>query len=151
MANIKTWNEYFFKLIDLISQKSKDPSTQVGCVIVGYNNEILSTGYNGFPIGVKDSKERYENRNTKLELVVHAEVNAIAFAAKNGHKLFGSKLYCQYIPCKDCAKSIIQAGITEIIYPIEKIEEWERKKGWKESAEISKLMFSEAGVKLHAK
>ena len=76
------WDCRLIELAKTISTWSKDPSTKVGAVIVDSNRRILSTGYNGFPKGIKDD-ERLENRDEKLEMIVHAEINAILFAERN--------------------------------------------------------------------
>ena len=112
------WNEFFFNLCDVISQKSKDNSTKVGCVIVNSGNSIISTGYNGFPIGVGDDLEknnkRYE-RPEKYSWTAHAEENAIAFAARNGTSLNGATLYVNRMrPCTRCTRLIIQSGIKKV-------------------------------------
>lgn len=64
------WDRHFLGLADQHSQMSKDPSTKVGAIIVGPDREVLSAGFNGFPRGIEDSKERLHNRDLKLKLVV---------------------------------------------------------------------------------
>jgi len=141
----KIWDQYFMSMVVvLVSMKSRDPSTKIGAVIVGVDNEILSTGYNGFPIGVGYSEKRLQ-RPLKYKLVCHAERNAIDLAARNGIKLYNSKMYTHGIPCCECCKSIIQAGIQEIIVFsnygfISDV--------WKEDFEISKMMLEESDVKV---
>ncbi len=103
----------------LTAKRSKDPSTQVGSCIVGRDNRILSTGYNGLPYGCSDDEFPWEREGTsenetKYPFVVHAELNAILNA--RGKNLTGAKLYVALFPCNECAKAIIQAGITEVIY-----------------------------------
>ena len=145
---IDDWHLYFFKIANLIAKKSKDVSSQVGTVIVK-DKRILSTGFNGFCIGVKDFKERYLDRQTKLQLVAHSEFNACILAGRFGISLQESILYTQATPCDNCAKSIIQAGIktVNILENCEKI--WNNYQNWGESSKISKLMFQESGVKLN--
>ncbi len=115
-----SWDRYFIELATLISTKSKDPSTKMGVVIVGGDNEILSTGFNGFPRGVDEINypERWE-RPDKYMWIVHAEANAVANAARIGVSLKGSRMYMNYrpCPCSTCASLIIQAGVKEIIGP----------------------------------
>ena len=113
-----SWDEYFMGVALLASQRSKDPSTQVGACIVDNGKRILSTGYNGFPQGCSDDEFPW-NRDedlgeTKYQYVVHAELNAILNAS--GKSLAGSTLYVGLFPCNECAKAIIQAGIKEIIF-----------------------------------
>jgi dCMP deaminase len=123
---------------------SKDPSTQVGAVIVGPGNEIRSLGWNGFPRGVIDAPERYADRPTKYAMVVHAEMNAICNAARAGTPVEGCSLVVTALhPCGDCAKAIIQAGIRTVYAP--QPEDVER---WAESFKVAAQMFQEAGVEV---
>lgn len=143
------WNEYFLKMALLVAEKSKDPSTKVGVVIVGPDNEIRSTGFNGFPRGVDDFLSiRYE-RPIKYLYTEHAERNAIYNAARIGTRLKDCTLYINYLPyhiCPDCSRAIIQSGITKIIgtqIPLLKPENMEK---WKDSFLVSEKMLSEADV-----
>lgn len=81
------------------------------------DRRILATGYNGFPTNISDSLERYNDREVKLSLTVHAEVNAILNSAKNGASTDSSTLYVTFPPCVSCATAVIQAGITRVICP----------------------------------
>lgn len=103
------WNQRFFNLAAHIATWSKD-STQVGCVIVGRNRELLSTGYNGLPRGIDEADNR-TSRPAKYQWTEHAERNAIYNAARNGISLKGSKLFTNWFPCSDCARAIIQSGV----------------------------------------
>ena len=78
------WDRRFLELAEHISTWSKDPSTKVGCVVVGEDREIRSTGFNGFPRGIEDDAERLEDREQKYPLICHAEENAIMHAARTG-------------------------------------------------------------------
>jgi len=100
----------------LAAQRSKDPNTQVGACIVDENNIIISTGYNGFPIGCSDDEFSWERtgEDTKYNYVVHAELNAILNSG--GRSLKGATLYVALFPCNECTKAIIQSGIKEIVY-----------------------------------
>lgn len=113
--NLK-WHHRFFDLARLVGSWSKDPSTKVGSVIVDTDTRaVLSVGYNGFPRGVVDRVEWYEDRAYKYPTVVHAEVNAILSSMAD---LTGATLYCDKgIPCPDCAGPIIQAGIKKVVFP----------------------------------
>ena len=111
------WLDYFLKIARTVAEQSKDPSTKVGAVIVSPDKQIISTGYNGFPVGVEDNKDRYEDRPTKLKMVVHAEANAICQAAKHGHCIDGCYIFCTLVPCISCAKLIIQSGIKHVFFP----------------------------------
>ena len=141
------WINFFFEVCDVISKKSKDPSTKVGCVIANSGNSILSTGYNGFPIGVDDKiSQRYE-RPEKYSWTSHAEENAIAFAARNGVSLNGATLYVNRMqPCTRCTRLIIQAGIKKV-YVLQDVSN-ETIERWKEDNEIADKMMKEAGVEL---
>ena len=136
------WDEFFMGMARYIASASKDPSTQVGAVIVRENRTVASMGYNGFPRGVRDDAERYAEREVKYALVVHAEANAIASAPES---VEGMTIYCTLHPCKDCAKLIIQSGITEVVVPT---LDWTER--WGESMQMAQMMFREAGVILRA-
>jgi dCMP deaminase len=133
-----TWDEYFMGVALLAARRSKDPNTQVGACIVDENNVILTTGYNGFPIGCSDDEFPWDREGeiTKYPYVVHAELNAILNAS--GKSLRGSRLYVALFPCNECAKAIIQAGIKKVIYL--------RMYDYQELVEITKFMFEKAGV-----
>lgn len=105
------WDEYFVSLCVLIATKSKDQNRKVGVVIVGPDNEIRSTGFNGAPRGVQERHDRPE----KYFWTEHAERNAIYNAARCGISLKGCRIYLPWFPCMDCARGIIQSGITLII------------------------------------
>ncbi len=144
------WNEYMFNLVDAISLKSKDNSNKVGCVIVGDNYEILSTGFNGFPIDVEEKENRFE-RPLKYFYTEHAERNAIYLAARRGTPLTNSRIYLKWFPCAECARAIIQSGIKEIFidgksYNPDVISE--RDKRWEESFTQAKLMLLEANISI---
>ena len=137
------WTEYFRGIAHQVKLKSKDIRTQIGAVVVGKDNEILSTGYNSFPRGINDDVEERQERPEKYYWFEHAERNAIYNAARIGVSTNGAKMYMTCgIPCADCARGIINAGIKEI---------WMLGGGsnqlkWEESAERSIKMFEEAGV-----
>lgn len=139
------WINYFFDICDVIAKKSKDTSTKVGAVITNTGNSIISTGYNGFPIGVDDSiKERYE-RPQKYMWTAHAEENAICFAARNGVSLNGAVLYVnRLIPCARCTRLIIQSGIKKIYAKIDTDQSTNLR--WKEENDIASAMMEEAGI-----
>jgi dCMP deaminase len=138
-----SWDEYFMGVAVLASQRSKDPSTQVGACLVDTENRILSTGYNGFPQGCSDDEfpwnRNEESGETKYPFVVHAELNAILNAS--GKSLHASKLYVALFPCNECAKAIIQAGIKEVVYLSDKYHN-------SPSMSASRRMLEAAGIKL---
>ena len=138
------WVEYFYKIADQIKEKSKDNSTKIGAVIVGKDKEIVSTGYNSFPRGIEDNKKERQERPEKYYWFEHAERNAIYNAALIGVSTKGCTMYLTCgIPCADCARGIINAGIIRIFA----VRDGEAKsQKWKNSAERSMEMFKEAGV-----
>ena len=136
------WDRRFIDLALHISGWSKDPSTKVGCVVVGEDREIRSTGFNGFSRGIEDSMERLEDRELKYPLICHAEENAIMHAARIGISLKDCTAYVTWPPCTRCARSLIQAGVIEVVYPGD-IEIPDR---WIEDFERSSSMMKEAGV-----
>ena len=140
------WSNRYIHLAKEVSTWSKDPSRKIGAVIVGEHGQILSQGFNGFPRGVLDSEDRYNDRPTKYKYVVHAEMNAIYNATLNGVKCQGGELYVWGLPvCSECAKGIIQVGITHVhipesVFGVNSI--------WDESFKFTKSMFEECGVTL---
>ena len=144
MSELNKWDKRYLALAKEVASWSKDPSTQVGAVTVGNKKEVLSQGFNGFPRGIVDSEDRYNNRETKYKYVVHAEMNAIYNATYSGVSLDGAVLYVYGLPiCSECAKGIIQVGIKKVI--IEKSKELDN---WNESVALSQEMFDEAGIEL---
>lgn len=132
----------FVGIAQAVSQMSKDPRTKVGALIIGPGMEIRASGWNGFPRGVDDTEERYNDRETKYKFVVHAEANAIANAARSGVSTEGCSLIATALhPCNECAKLIIQAGITKVYAPLPEAEG-----RWATSFEVASTMFSESGV-----
>ena len=117
-----SWDEYFMGVSKLSGMRSKDPNTQVGACIVSVSNKILSMGYNGFPKDCSDDEFPWEREgdtlDTKYAYVTHAELNAIL--NYRGGSLEGTKLYVSLFPCNECAKAIIQAGITTVVYSDDK-------------------------------
>lgn len=138
------WNERFLNLAIHISQWSKDPSTKVGCVVVGPDHEIRSTGFNGLPRGIEDNDERLNNREIKYPMICHAEENAIMHAARIGISLKECTAYVTWPPCTRCARSLIQAGILTVIYP----KNTDIPERWASDFELSMNMFKEAGIEL---
>ena len=149
MSNKRTdyisWDEYFMGVAKLSALRSKDPNTQVGACIVSNDNRILSIGYNGAPNGFEDENFPWardgEKIYTKYPYVCHAEMNAILNYRGSRKDLEGAKIYVDLFPCNECAKAIIQAGITCVVYESDKYQ-------GTEGNIASKRMFHEAGVKL---
>ena len=142
-SDIDKWDKRYIDLAKQISTWSKDPSRKIGAVAVGSKGQILSQGYNGFPRGILDLPERYENREVKYKHVVHAEMNVIYNATLNGVSLDGASLFVYGLPvCNECTKGIIQVGIRRVvIYTDETVPPI-----WSDAFELSREMFKEAGV-----
>ncbi len=138
------WDHWFLGLAEYIATASKDPSTHVGCVIVGPDREVRSTGFNGFPRGIADTEERLTDRALKYPLVCHAEENAIVQAALIGVSVKGCTAYGTWTPCSRCARLLIQAGILRFIYP-----GWaEIPLRWKEDFDLGQSYLREALVEI---
>lgn len=131
------WHFRFLAFSAMVASWSKDPSTKVGAAIVDGKRRILGTGYNGFPRGVLDSQERYSDRPTKYAMTVHAEANAILNAVR---EVESATIYCTHAPCSDCAKLIIQSGLSRVVCPAGDLA------GWGESQKTARVMLVEAGV-----
>jgi dCMP deaminase len=111
------WDERFMLLAHQIARWSKEKGRRVGAVIVGPDKEIRSTGFNGLPRGVRDDVEARHCRETGAKYLwsSHAERNAIYNAARIGVSLKGCIMYVPWFPCVECAKAIIQSGISELV------------------------------------
>jgi dCMP deaminase len=140
------WKEYFRGIAHQVKLKSKDRYTQIGAVVVGSDNQIVSTGYNSFPRGINDIIDARQERPEKYYWFEHAERNSLYNAALIGVSTKGCTMYLTCgIPCSDCARGIINSGIKKIVC--------ERVGGavgnlWDEHAKRSIEMFNEAGVKI---
>ncbi|MDD5547651.1 MAG: dCMP deaminase family protein [Candidatus Pacebacteria bacterium] len=136
-----SWDECFMRMAYLIAERSKDPSTQNGAVIVDESNVVLGMGYNGFPRGIDNDKFPWDREgdflNVKYSYVCHAEENAIYNASK---EIKGCKLYTGLFPCNECAKAIIQKGIVEVIYDSDKYHDLDL-------AVAARKLFDAAGIK----
>jgi dCMP deaminase len=136
------WDRRFIELAQHIAQWSKDPSTKVGCVVVGPDREIRSTGFNGFPRGISDDLDRLADRAQKYPIICHAEENAVMHAARIGMALKGCIAYVSFPVCVRCARGMIQAGIREVVYPADiAVPE-----AWAVDGVAARALFAEAGV-----
>lgn len=115
MIDRPSWDDWFYALAILISQKSFDPSTKHGCVVVSDDRTVLSLGYNSPPRGCDDSAIPL-GRPEKYPYFIHSEANAIANAARSGVSLKGSTFYVTGHPCERCFGEIVNAGAKEIKY-----------------------------------
>ncbi len=137
------WDEYFMGVAILSAKRSKDPSTQVGACIADQDNKVVSLGYNGMPRGISDDDlpwNKGEDIDNKYLYVCHAEFNAI-LNTRAGASLKGCRIYVTLFPCNECAKAVIQTGISEIIYLDDKYHD-------DLNMRASRHMLTLAGVKL---
>jgi dCMP deaminase len=138
------WQKRFMDLARHIATWSKDNSTKVGCVIVDSENTIKSQGYNGQPRNSNDEIGEHNKRPMKYMYVVHAELNAILNATRNGICLKDTIMYVTYFPCNECAKAIINSGIKTLVTYEPNFSD-ER---WADSFKISYEMLIECGVNI---
>ena len=137
------WDIRYLSLAQEVSTWSKDPSSKIGAVAIGEKKQVLATGYNGFPRGIMDLEERYNNRELKYKFVVHAEQNVIYNATYNGISLDGATLYVWGLPvCSSCALGVIQVGIQRVVMP-----HLQYPQRWLDSFETTSDLFIEAGVR----
>lgn len=143
MKDKQKWDKRYIDLAKNVAQWSKDPSRKIGALIVGEKGQIISQGFNGFPRGIEDYDQRYNDRETKYKYVVHAEANAIYNAIHNGASTNGATIYVTGLPvCHECAKAIIQTGIKEVVM------DTKPEGNWIESGNLSLELFAEAGVRV---
>ena len=138
-----SWDEYFMGMAVLSALRSKDPSTQVGAVIVNEEKKVVSIGYNGMPRNIKDEDltwEKGEGLNSKYLYVCHAELNAI-LNARNGASLNNCTVYVTLFPCNECTKALIQVGIKKVVY-------LDNKYAYTTETQASRKMLELAGVEL---
>lgn len=142
-TGLTEWGNRYLSLAKEISTWSKDPSRKIGAVAVGEKGQILAQGYNGFPRGILDSADRYNDRPIKYKYVVHAEMNVVYNATFNGVSLNGARLFVYGLPvCSECAKGIIQVGIQSVtVFSEDEVPEI-----WTDSWNTTQNMFKEAKV-----
>lgn len=164
---LNKWAKRFIRMAEFVAQWSKDPSTKCGAVIVGDDNEVLATGFNGFPRGVRETEpmvlvdmqgtewvepqlipERWHQRPDKYEWVEHAERNAIYNAARTGTKVAGATMYLNYAVecCADCTRAIIQSGIKRVVGPLGRQFPGAGKGTHYDKVGANKTMMEEAGI-----
>ena len=137
-----SWDQYFMGIAVLSAKRSKDPSTQVGACIVNKDNRIISVGYNGMPRCCSDDEFPWDKNDNPLDskylYVCHAELNAILNCDRGNVR--DCICYTTLFPCNECAKAIIQSGMSEVVYMEDKYAD-------SDSVVASKKMFDTAGVK----
>lgn len=111
-----SWDEYFLELASKVAERSTCDRALVGCVLVN-NKHILSTGYNGSPMGQDHCDDvghlMVDNHCVRT---IHAEMNAIIQSALHGTSTLGTTCYVTHFPCINCSKSLLNAGIKRIVY-----------------------------------
>jgi dCMP deaminase len=138
------WHARFIDLALHISEWSKDPSTKVGAVIVDDERRVVSLGYNGLPRGIADSDLILNNKDIKLQVVKHAEENAILNSLLRPS---GCTIYITHHPCASCAGSIIQSGIRRVVFPSPYRDNTFAER-WKTSLELSNQILIESGIEV---
>ncbi len=108
-----SWDEYFMNIADVVASRSKDPSSQNGCVIVDKKHRPVSFGYNGMIQGADESKMTLIERPMKYYFSIHSEMNALLFAKRD---VSGCTLYNKMASCENCLKYCLQAGISRFVY-----------------------------------
>ena len=147
MPEIPDWDRYYLDIRKVVAARSKDPNTQIGCVIIGPAREIRTTGYNSFPRGIRDDVPERMVRPAKYLWIEHAERNAICNAARCGTPLEGCTIYVEIMPCMDCGRAIVQAGIREVVVSAERMKQYSSDY-YNEHFGMVEVLFSEAGVKV---
>jgi len=137
------WHNRWMELAHTVASWSKDNSRQVGCVIIGERQTVVSLGWNGLPRGLNDDIEERNTKPAKHLWTEHAERNAIFNAAANGQPLTGCMLYTTLHPCADCARAIIQSGINRLYCPPADMDS-----SWADHFHVAFRMLIEAGVEV---
>jgi dCMP deaminase len=145
MRQVPGWDEYYLDICKVVAARSKDPNTQIGCVIAGPAHEIRSTGYNSLPRGIRDDVPERLERPTKYLWMEHAERNAIYNAARCGTPLEGCTLYVEIMPCMDCGRAIVQAGIGQVVISGARMSQY-TSDYYDEHFRNVEVLFHEAGV-----
>ena len=147
MPQVPGWDEYYLNICKVVATRSKDPHTQVGCIIAGPAHEIRSTGYNSLPRGIRDDLPERLERPAKYLWMEHAERNAIYNAARCGTSLEGCTIYIELMPCMDCARAIVQAGIREVVVSSDRMGQYSSEY-YDEHFCMVEVLFQEAVITL---
>jgi len=138
------WMIRFMRVAKEVGSWSKDPSSKIGAVIVNENRRILATGYNGFPKTIADD-DRLNVKEEKYPLIIHAEMNAILNALKNGVPVDGATIFVYGLPvCSECAKSVSQSGISKVVV----MQPDENSRWFSEWTKKSLPLFQESNIKV---
>lgn len=136
-------DKFYLDMVAALAARSKDTARGVGCVIVDYFGDILSAGYNELANGTQDNAERRAHP-LKLLFTEHAERNAIYYAARHGVALRESIMFQNSFPCADCARAIVQSGITQMVCSKPDFTHHR----WGESFRAAEVILREGGVTL---
>ena len=110
------WDSYFMKIAAAVSERSTCDRALVGCVLV-LDKRILTTGFNGSPAGLEHCDEAgHLMVDGHCVRTIHAETNAIIQAALHGISTRGAMCYVTHLPCINCTKALINAGVNRIVY-----------------------------------
>jgi dCMP deaminase len=147
------WDELYITMCYLVGMRSRDNHTHVGAVVVDSDNVLVSTGYNSFPRYIEPDEDniRLSRENgEKYYWMGHAERNAIYNAARRGTVLKGCKIYVPWTPCPDCARAIIQTGMSEVIIHKNGQDFYDKHTNgkWVESYKRTYTMLKEAEVSI---
>ena len=145
---VSKWDVRFLRLAHEVSKWSKDRSTRVGAVIVQADRTPGPYGYNGFPRHIDDELEKRHKRPIKYDWTEHAERNAIYNAARIGMALGGCIMYATHLPCANCARAIIQVGISKVVVDKGSRSDTGFAKRWSHEEKITMEMLKEADVEL---
>ena len=149
-----SWDELYFTMCYLVGMRSKDAHTHVGAVIVDTDNVLVSTGYNSLSRGIEtdiDGLRLSRAGGEKYFWMEHAERNAIYNAARRGTVLKGCSIFVPWTPCADCARAIIQCGLS-VVKVHKNGQEFYNKHTdgqWIDSHKRTTDMFKEAGVEIY--
>jgi dCMP deaminase len=138
------WDLRFLELAGFIGSWSKDRSAKTGCVFVGADMLVRSTGFNGFVRGVEDSQPHRHERPAKYSWTEHAERNAIYNATRVGISLVDTTCFVNWFPCIDCARAIIQVGARRLVG----LEPNSADPKWGADFEFGSAMFREVGLRV---
>jgi dCMP deaminase len=136
--NQKKWDFRFLELAKLVGSWSKDPGLKCGAVLVRPNRSVASVGFNGFPQGMLDDSALYNDRPSKLDRMVHSEINCqiFAYGSVEGCTLYGWPI----APCHRCCVQMVQAGVKRFVWPTPNGEQLNR---WGDSLELTKRYLAE--------
>ncbi len=142
------WDGRFLRLAREVATWSKDRSTRVGAVVVAEDKTPGPYGFNGFPRAIDDDIEDRHDRPIKYKWTEHAERNAIYNAARTGMSLKGCTIYVTHMPCADCARAIVQVGMTRVVVDGASLDDASFASRWSDDDKLTREMFEEAQVAL---